>query len=180
MPQPQADPYQSAVQDAKQRYPRISNIPFTLTTGSGPGMSETYEPDDPANPHKGNWTVQLRHPSVVGNRSTWSDYIALESLHPLYANDKGYQQLTKQFVQSMTPEQMKAAKAAYEHDKKVFGDTSESFEKWLPRVQAQEYIRGMIFPKASPGWLGPKGEGGYTSKQLKLGQQIDQYLRSSR
>lgn len=179
-PAPTPDPYAAAIQQAKQQYPRIARIPFKLTTGKGPGMSETFEPDDEDNPHKGNWTVQLRHPSVVNNPASWPDYIALESLHPLYAQDKGYQGLTDQFVKSMTPAQLADAKRGFARDQQMFPEDKgkTTFNDWLPRVQAQEYIRGMIFPKASPGWLGPQGEGRYTPQQLQLGAQIQKYLQS--
>lgn len=178
---PTFDPYADAIQQAQATYPRIKSIPFALTVGKGPGMSETYEPDEKGeggNPFPGKWTVQLRNPEVIQNRSIWPDYIALESLHPLYAQDKGYQQLTQQFVKSMTPDQLADARKAYKRDTEVFGVT-ESFDKWIGRVQAQEYIRGMLFPKVIKNWLGPSGEGRYTPNQLKLGRQIDQYLRSA-
>jgi hypothetical protein len=174
------DPYAAAIQQAKQKYPRIASIPFKLTTGKGPGMSETYEPDDEDNPHKGNWTVQLRHPSVINNPSSWPDYVALESLHPLYAHDQGYRQLTNQFVKSMTPDQLADARRGFAKDQQMFPEDrgKTTFDDWLARVQAQEYIRGMIFPKANPGWLGPQGEGRYTPQQLQLGQQIQKYLQT--
>jgi hypothetical protein len=152
-----------------------------LTSGSGPGYSETYEPDEKGaggNPYPGNWTVQLRNPGVIKDPSQWQDYIGLESLHPLYAQDQGYRALTNEFVKSMTPEQMRSARTAYQRDKKIFGDSNEPFDKWLPRVQAQEYIRGGIFTKAIPNWIGPKGEGGYTPAQMKLLQKIKNYLET--
>jgi hypothetical protein len=179
----QSDGTNEAVAAAKQQWPRIKNIPIKLTTGSGPGYSETYGPQetggDGGNPYPGNWTVQLRNPGVVKDRSQWQDYIGLEALHPLYAEDKGYQDLTNQFVKSMTPDQLRASQNAYEHDKKLFGDTGEAFDKWLPRVQAQEYIRGGIFTKAIPNWVGPQGEGGYTPEQMKLLDKIKEYLGSN-
>jgi hypothetical protein len=171
------NPFDSAVATAKATYPRIASVPMKLTTGSGPGMSETFEPNDNSNPARGNWTVQLRDQSVVNDKSMWPDYVGLEALHPLYANDKGYQNLTDQFVKSMTPEQTADAQRTYQDQKKIW-PTDESFDKWLPRVQAQEYIRGMIFPKAAPGWMGADGEGKYTPEQLQLGHEISQYLRT--
>lgn len=124
--------------------------------------------------------MQLRDSGVKNDPSAWKDYIGLESLHPLYANDKGYQELTKEFVKTLkaNPAQMADIHRAYDRDKKVFG-TKESFDKWLPRVQAQEYIRGGIFTKQIPGWVGPKGEGRYTPEQMKLLDRIKQYLSTS-
>ena len=177
-PTPPSDPFQSAVTTAKQQYPRIANIPFMLTKGTGPGWSETYEPEDDLNPHRGSWTVQLRSQEALANPHKWADTVALESIHALQANDKRYQQFTDRFVKSMTPEQTSDAKRAYERDKKVFGVT-EPFDKWLSRVQAQEYIRGGVFPHAVPGWIGPKGEGRYTPEQMKLMDEITQYLKTS-
>lgn len=173
------DPYAAAVAQAKQRYPRIGHVPFALVKGSGPGMSETYEPEDEENPRPGSWTIQLRDPSVLNNPSKWANYIALESIHALQAQDPKYQQFTEQFINSMTPRQLKASQYAYNRDKKVFGVT-EPFDKWLRRVQAQEYIPGGVFTDEIKNWIGPNGEGQYTPEQMKLLNQIQQYLQSSK
>lgn len=173
--------FDDAVSAAKKQWPRIANIPIKLTTGKGPGYSETYAPDEEGeggNPYPGNWTVQLRNPDVIKDKSKWQDYIGLESLHPLYAQDKGYQALTQQFVKSMTKQQMTDAHKVYDREKVEFGE-KRPFDKWLPSVQAQEYIRGGIFTKAIPDWIGPKGEGHYTPEQMKLLGRIKKYLESS-
>ena len=175
--QPAPDPYAQAVTEAKQKYPRFANIPIKLTTGSGPGWSETYEPDDKENPHPGNWTVQLRSDEAKNGKVPHSSTVGFEMIHALQANDPQYQKMTDQFVKSMTPSQLSSAKQAYQRDKKVFG-TTESFDKWLPRVQAQEYIRGGIFTDVIPNWVGPKGEGQYTPQQTQLLGQIKNYLQT--
>ncbi len=142
-------------------------------------MSETFPPDERGNPNPGNWTVQLRDPSVVKDKSVWPEYVGLESIHQLQAKDTKYQQFTEQFVKSMTPDQQRAARRTYDRNKKLFGEDARPYDQWLRDVQAQEYIRGGIFTKAIPGWIGPKGEGGYTSAQMKLLDQIKQYLQTS-
>ena len=167
-----------AVEAAKQQYPRFNNLPLSLSVGVGPGFSETYFPDDPENPQPGKLNVQLRDPKAIKNKSQWPDDVSLEAIHGLQDTDPKYQKFTQSFVHSMTREQMAAARHAYERDKKEFG-TTESFQKWLPRVQAQEYIRGMLFTKAIPNWVGPEGEGQYTPAQMNLGAQIERYLKSS-
>ena len=77
----------------------------------------------------------------------------------------------------MTPEQVGATKRLY--DKEVQQGEQRPFDKWLQTVQAQEYIRGGVFPKLIPNWVGPKGEGRYTPQQMKLFQKIQGYLGSS-
>lgn len=175
--QPPPDPMQQAVTEAKTKYPRFANIPIKLTTGKGPGWSETYEPEDEQNPHPGNWTVQLRSPEAINGKVPHSSTIGFEMIHALQASDPQYQKMTDRFVKSMTPDQLADARKAYVRDKKVFG-TTESFDKWLPRVQAQEYIRGGIFTDVIPNWVGAKGEGRYTPEQTKLLDQIRQYLQT--
>lgn len=165
---------QQAVMDAKQQYPRLTKWPVVLDVGKGEGYSETYPPDEDANPHRPMWTVQLRHPSVVGDPSKWPDYLGLESLHWLQKEDPKYQQFTSQFINSMTDRQLGDAYQSYQRE----GD-HRSFSEWLHTVQAQEYIRGGLFPRAIPNWLGPKGEGAYTPDQMRLLKQINQYLRSN-
>ncbi len=177
--QPQApDPYAGSVAAAKQMYPRLAHLPIALTSGTGAGESETYEPGDNTNPVKGHWNIQLRSSrSKAMNGEMLRDTVASESLHGLYATDPQYQAATKAFVASMTPQQLKSARHAYDNEAKIFGQApSDSFEKWLPRVQAQEYIRGHLFQNVNPGWAGPKGEGGYTPQQEKQLKALKDYL----
>ncbi len=179
MPQSFQD-FLQAVQTAKQRYPRISNIPMALTTGKGPFFSETYEPEDPQNPQRGDWTVQLRSPGAIANKAQWPSVVGLEALHPLFAQDPKYQAFTKQFTGMMTPGQLADARRAYARDVQM-GATNpqhEPFDKWLQRVQAQEYIRGGIFTDVIPNWVGPKGEGHYTPEEMQLLDKIKAYLQS--
>ncbi len=166
----------AAVAQAKQQYPRIADLPLALSVGRGPFMSETFQPDDPQNPLPGKLNVELRNPGVIADKSKWPDYVALEAIHGLQATDPQYQQFTKQFVQSMTQPQLADAKTRYQKlQQDGFGG---SYEDYLHDVQAQEYIRGMVFTKAIPNWIGPKGEGKYTPQQLQLGQQITRYLKT--
>ena len=167
---------QQAVTTEQQRYPRIANVPMALTTGVGPGYSETYEPDDPQNPVQGKWNVQLRDPNAISNQTQWPSDVGLEAIHALQANDPRYQSMTKQFTQMMSPGQLADAHQAYLRDQKTFG-TTEPFDKWLQRVQAQEYIRGGIFTDVIPNWVGPKGEGHYTPQETQLLDQIKGYLQ---
>lgn len=167
----------SAVATAKQRYPRLAGLPIALTMGTGPYESETYEPTDKANPMPGQWNIQLRSPKSMADPSIFPDTVASESLHALYAKDPQYQAQTKAFVSSMTPDQLGAAKKAYERQKATNNDVgNETFQQWLPRVQAQEYIRGHLFPNVNPGWTGPQGEGGYTPQQQKQLTALKSYL----
>ena len=175
---PAPDPLAGAVSAAKQMYPRIAHLPIALTSGHGPGESETYEPGDSTNPMKGHWNIQLRSArSKAMAGQMLSDTVASESLHGLYATDPKYQAMTKAFVASMTPQQLKASRRAYDSEAKIFGQApSQRFEDWLPRVQAQEYIRGHLFQNVNPGWAGPKGEGGYTPEQEKHLTAMKAYL----
>lgn len=173
------DPDAQAVEAAKQQYPRFAKYPIALMRGgAGPDYSETYPPDEEGNPKPGNWTIQLRSKDALENKNTTSQ-IGLEMIHALFADDPKYQKFTDQFIQSMTPNQMAATKRAYQRDLKENPDDKPAWNDWLRRVQAQEYIRGGIFTDVIPGWVGPKGEAGYTPQQMQLLSQIKQYLQTS-
>jgi hypothetical protein len=166
-----------AVGAAKEKYPAISQLPIALTTGTGPYESETYEPDDKSNPMAGQWNIQLRSEKSMSDPTLFPDTVASESLHALYDSDPHYQAATESFVKSMTPEQIAAARAVYKRQEEENHDIGgEPFEKWLPRVQAQEYIRGYLFPNVNPGWTGDKGEGGYTKAQQKQLDSLKAYM----
>lgn len=166
-----------AVTQALSKYPWLRKLgPLALVQGTGPGESETYLPQDSDNPVPDHFTVQLRSARSSNNPNLWVDTLASEGLHGLQARDPIYQQFTKEFVSSMTPDQIADSRRAYQEDKKIFGDDGEPFQQWLPRVQAQEYIRGFVFPALNPGWTGPRGEGGYTPFQQKLLQRLKERL----
>ena len=176
------DPYPPgrwAVAQAKKKYPILSKLPLLMTTGSGPYESETYEPTDTTNPYPGKWNIQLRSEQSMRDQSLLPDTVASEGLHALYALDPRYRAATKAFGASMTQDQLDASRKMYEREKAQNNDIgSESFEEWLPRVQAQEYIRGYLFPNVNPGWTGPKGEGQYTVQQMQLLDQLKNYLQT--
>lgn len=171
------DAAQAAVKAAKTKYPRFAHLPIKLTAGKGSGWSETYEPTEQTNPHPGHWTVELRSPKALAGN--YDSTIGFEMIHALQATDPQYKKFTNQFVQSMTPQQIKDSKMVYEREKKEFPeDANEPFQEWLPRVQAQEYIRGGIFTDVIPNWVGPKGDGKYTPEQTQLLGQIKNYLQT--
>ncbi len=169
-------PYSAAVGQSQKQYPRFADIPLALTTGVGPGFSETYPPSESNNPQPGKWTVQLRDPKAIADRKNWPDMVSLEAIHALQQNDPVYQIRSQQFIDSMTPGQQADSHRAYQRDRTEFGNT-EPYEEYLPRVQAQEYLRGMLFPKVIPNWVGPKGEGQYTPQQMGLSKVIQSYLQ---
>lgn len=179
------DPFAAAVMQAKQQYPRFAKLPLALTKGTGPMYSETYPPEEDENPVPGKWTIQLRSPEALGDQKKWPDEVSLEAIHGLQATDPGYQKLTDEFVHSMTHDQLSDARRAYQRDMKNAGGNfmntgqPEPFDSWMKRVQAQEYIRGGIFTKVIPNWIGPKGEGRYTPAQMKLLDKIKNYLQTS-
>ena len=177
------DPYADLAAKAKAKYPRLANYPIKVTSAGPPidNGSETYPPTEDQNPHPGNWTIQLNPKKMTGDPV---DNVGLEMIHTLQGADPQYQKFTDQFVRSMTPGQLADSQRAYKRDMKDAGDNfmntgkPESFDSWMRRVQGQEYIRGGIFTKVIPNWIGPKGEGRYTPEQTKLLDQIKQYLQT--
>ena len=170
------DPYTTAIQRAKLQYPwmkRFGNI--VLTQGTGAGESESYMPTAEDNPKPGNYTVQLR--KAAKNQSYWPALLGRESIDWLARSDPRYQAARDAFVQSMSPDQLRLSRRAYERDKKDFpGGVSNNFNDWLRDVQAQEYMGAYLVPESAPGWTGPKGEGQYTPEQIKLLDGLKTYL----
>ena len=144
---------------------RFNNI--ALTQGTGAGESESYMPQAEDNPKPGSYTVQLRKAS--NNPSYWPALLGRESVDWLARSDPTYQTARQAFIKSMTPQQLRASRGAYERDKKDFpGGVSNNFQDWLRDVQAQEYMGAYLVPESAPSWTGPKGEGQYTPEQIKL------------
>lgn len=171
----QADPYTDLAAKAKARWPRLAKYPIR-TTALGPPIptgSETYPPNEDNNPFRGNWTIQLNPKKMTGDPVS---NVGLEMIHTLQGADPQYQKFTEQFIQSMTPDQKRSTQRLYAKEK-ADGE-HRSYDQWLRTVQAQEYIRGGIFTDVIPNWVGPKGEGGYTPKQMKLFDQIKGYLQT--
>lgn len=182
MPGPSLIDFIQAVARSKQQYPRFNSLPLALTTGTGPGYSETYPPTEDYNPQPGKWTVQMRDPKTIADVKHYPSNVSLEAIHGLEATDPGYQSLTRQFIASMTPEQIRSSREVYNRDTRGsnFMNTGkpESFDSFMNRVQGQEYIRGGIFTDVIPNWVGPKGEGRYTPNQMSLLEHIKQYLQT--
>lgn len=188
MPDASQNDLDGAVALAKQQFPRLANWNVKLTTGErkgddDPRQSETYFPDDPDNPTPGTWNLQLLNPKTIADKSLWPQYVGLESLHWLQDQDPQFQNYTEQFVKSMTPQQHADARQryteelaqAYQQPGNV-GENLKSYDNWLRKVQALEYIRGGgMFPTSS--WL-KDNEGGYTPDQMKLMGQITNYLKT--
>jgi hypothetical protein len=158
-----------AVNKTLQRYPAFSTLgPIELTEGNGPYQSETYLPNDPDNPDPGKLDIQLRS-AESKDPGKYEDEVASEALHGVEATDPVYRALTQQFVKSMTPDELAESKQVFKQQ-----GGGESFKDWLPRVQAQEYIRGALFPKLDD----PTGEwrSQLTPGQVKLMRLIQAYL----
>jgi hypothetical protein len=174
------DPYAAAVEQAKREYPRFKNMPLALIAGkpdtNDTGTSETYPINEDNNPRPGHVTVELRNPRAINDPSTWAPIVALEAIHGLQENDPTYQAFTNQMVKSMTPKQLAMSRRMYERDKQQYG-TTESFDKWNARVNAQEWIRGLLFQDFFKKWEPDEPPWPYTPEQKQLGRQIDRYLR---
>lgn len=179
----------AAVKQAKQQWPRLAGWDVNLTTGSGPFMSETFSPEEPDNPTPGQWNIELRNPKTVANQGLWPEYVGLEGLHYLQTTDPQFQNLTEQFIASMTPEQHQRERARYQQQlsqaleepgankQRILSPESNlsSYDRWLRQVQALEYIRGGgMFPKS----IGKQSDRGYTAAQSKLLGQITDYLKT--
>ena len=167
----------AAVVSAVKQYPWLGRLgaPISLTTGDGPYQSESYMPDAEDNPTKGHFTVQLRSEKMKNNQDIWPHLIASEGLDYLARKDPTYQVFAQAFTESMTTDQILNSYDRYQREVELSGE-KRSFQEFLKGAQVQEYIRGYLFPKAAPGWTGPKGEGKYTSDQARLLTMLQAYL----
>lgn len=146
--------------------------------GDGPGVLEFYHPDDAENPNKGKITLQFRDRTVSPEQIP--DFAAADMLHYLGSADQNgvrvdpqYYSLRQQMMMARTPEQIKADQQNYESEKKTFGE-SGSYEDYIENNRADGYMRGAAFPQINPEW------GGFlTPAQTQIGQQLQQYLKTS-
>jgi len=186
-----ADPYAWAVQEANRRYPRIANIPMSLTYNpQREGYSETLPPTgedmlSARTPTPGRWNVEMGESPYYYTPSSWPELVALESLHALQATDPRYQKMTAQFGTTLTPWQLQQARELYARQQKTMG-VSEPFQSYLPHVHIPEMIRGQLFrklfdemEKAEFGGHNYPNENRLTPEQQKLIDQIGQYMRTS-
>jgi hypothetical protein len=173
---PSAEQRGDALKEAVRRYPDLSTLPLAVTTGTGPYQSETYQPNDPENPMRGTLNVELRSRRSQ-DLSTLPDWIGFESIHGLQQQDPIYQQFHQAFARTLTSDQLANSKQAYKREKAQDPHGIGSFDDWLQNAQVPEYIRGYVFSDAVPGWVGPDGEGQYTSHQTALLNRLKQYLQ---
>ena len=168
---------EDAVKQALQQYPWLRRLgaPISLTQGNGPYESESYLPHEEDNPTPGHFTVQLRSEKAKQDISGWPSILASESLDYLSQRDPTYQRFAKQFLATMTPDQLNNVQQRYQREKKEHQE-DRSFQDYLRDVDVQEYMRGYLFPRAAPGWTGPNGKGKYTLQQIQLFKQLQQYL----
>lgn len=177
-----SDPYSWAVQQATQQYPRLAQFPPMRLTYNPKreGYSETFSPVEPANPYKGNWTVEMGESPYYYTPNSWPGLVALESLHMMQELDPRYQQMTQHLAGTLTDPQRTHAQAYYnqqvaqEHDPRTF-------DQFIKGVYLPELIRSRMFHELFERMEPGSTKGGYqaTPEQVKLIDAIDQYMRSS-
>jgi hypothetical protein len=166
--------FDKAVQAAVKKYPWLSKLdaPIKLTAGTGPYETESFMPHEQENPEQGFYVVQLRSPRSKSNPALWPAILASESLDWLARMDPYYMKWSQAFLASMTNDQK--ANIARRYNNRL-PDDSSNYPRFL-RNMIQEYVRGYLFPEVAPGWIGPKGEGGYTPSQIQLLEALKSHL----
>lgn len=169
--QPKADPYDTAVKTAMQRYPWLRTIgaPIKLTTGKGPYMSESYMPHAEENPHPGNFTVELRHPRLINDPSSWPALIGREGMDYMARHDPTFQSYASQFQKTYTQPQLDRARERYGREQQTHGET-RTFGDFLKGAENQEYLGGYVFDE--PNWR----NAGWTPQQRKLLDGLKNYM----
>jgi hypothetical protein len=172
-PQLTPDPYSSAVQTATQQFPWLKRmgVPVALTVGTGPYMSESYQPKAADNPKPGNFTIELRDKQTIKDPSVWPSLLGREGIDFVARNDPTYQAYAQQFQQIMTPRQLKQSRARYEKEKASAPNDStfSSFDTFMKEAELQEYLGGYILDE--PGW-----RDGWTPQQRKLLDGLKNYM----
>jgi hypothetical protein len=171
MPDSRSDPYAAAVQQAMQQFPwlRRMNVPIRLTTGTGPYMSESYDPAAEENPYPGNFVVQLRNPQLVKDQSQWPSALGREGMDYMARHDPFFQSTARQFRTLMPPQQIAVARQRYQNEVARNGET-RSFEDFLKGAELQDMIGGYVFDM--PGWRNFQ----YSQQQRQLLDKLKGYM----
>ena len=162
--------FEGAVKEAVRRYPWLANlgVPIKLTEGSGPYMSESYDPKAEENPYPGNFTVQLRNKRLTGDPTSWPAALGREGMDYMSQHDPTYQAYAKQFRKMMTPQQLERAQTRYKKEQAT--GEKRSFEDFLKKAELQEYIGGYVFDM--PNWR----NAGWTPEQRQLLDKLKSHM----
>lgn len=177
-----ADPYSWAVQAATREYPRLSQFnPMRLTYNPRrEGYSETFSPTEPANPFKGNWTVEMGESPYYYTPSSWPGLVGLESLHMMQAEDPRYQQMTSSLRNILTRQQQHRLADWYQQSKLKEHD-ERNLDQFAYGVYLPELIRDRMFARLFNRMEGTPlgGTKGVTPEEAKVIDQINRYMRTS-
>lgn len=183
---PAVDPYQSTIANVQQRYPRLKNVPLSVTTGTGPYESEVYQPWSQDNPNKGKFTIELRSARTKAQRGQdLEDSIAAESLHHLGTTrpdgkpvDPKWYALKQQYRQVMSPGDMRLAQQHWQEEQK--SGEKRSFDQFMNESYLDMFFRGYLFPKnQGQEWVNRMQRGGWTPQQKQILEQMRQHLMTA-
>ena len=156
---------------------------FNLTTKSAvPGdrrQLEYYPPWEDRNPTPGKATLELYNtgesPEITKNLITGDMLHYLGSVDPRTSQevDPTFMALKKQFMTTLTPEQIAVDRRAYEHEKSMY-ETPPSFDDWMAINRGDAYLRGFLTPDANDEW---RKQGVYTPAQTEILKSIQQYMQ---
>lgn len=168
----------------KQKYRAIEPYDLHVIDSRDKGISqgrklEFYPPDESDNPVPGKLTVQVFDPSFKGDDLI--NMIAADFLHHLGKNDPHLIKLRNRFQESLTAEQHKIDKRAYEEAKvgKYGGEPEKRpYDEWFNVSRLDQYLGSMFLPKDSPDradWMGMM-----TPQQTRILAEIQHYMETGK
>lgn len=176
-----ADPLEAVLQQVFGKYRALDRnkdkFAVRQMPDAGDGRQlEYYPPQEEWNPFPGKATVELYNSKVPPD--VLQNLIAGDMMHYMggsdasgQPNDQTFSKLKQQLLTTMTPEQGRINKRAYESEKKFY-DTPPPFEDWMQDNRGDAYIRGKLTPDADDNWRNI-----YTPQQDQILKLIDTYMK---
>lgn len=159
-----------AKQRVLQEYPGLQKLDFDVIRGQGPGYAEFYPADEKYNPNPGRNTIEIRN--LQGESP--ERVIAADALHLLSRENDQFRQLKRQFIGTLTPEQMTFARKRFQYDVSTAGEKRQ-FADWFDQMWSDALIRGYLFPDKADEF---RKSDTYTLENTKVLDQIRELLRN--
>lgn len=159
------------------KYPRLRDYGFEARLRPegprphqrGSGHIEFFPPDEYYNPMPGVPYIEVYNEDLRGDaleRAVFGD-----ALHYLPAVDPRFRDLKNQFVGTITPEQSRVDRRAYDYYVKNHEET-RSYQDWFDTSRSDAYLRGYLAPDERNEWAGS-----YTDKQKFILEAIKAHLQ---
>lgn len=174
--QPEAPLLRAEVERIKTRYPVLAPYDFKVIDSRGKksefgGSLEFYSPDEERSPLPGKPVVEVFSKDLKGEEL--ESAIFGDMLHHLPEVDQKFASMRERFWKTITPEQIKVDRRAYERAKRDHKET-RSFEDWFERSRLDAYIRGYLAPDRNDEW---RQSGTYTDDQKSILDDMGRYLK---